>query len=527
MVDEHRQSIPVEVNLKTFLHPMNLIAETPLWLPPAGSERRLEPSNGRGEKSRRVAWLAWPAALAMLGLLLMLVIRVPEQADAAALALLNGILGTGAIVTFARRPSTEALVPVLFLPMVVVSWPLGSLYYMIFDPAMVYRTKWHVVRILDQNIRLQLCTFLFLVSYLPIVFMALRRSAAGKLRPIANPHRVADAMTFFSTLVIFANAASKIVPLPSLLVYLIDGLWIYFQGLLFVSGALYTHLSKKMKTYLAFVLPATVLFYTLGNARGMAIVPCLLFGLGLLFFSEVKQKTKLIILVAAFFLMPAYVVIGNTTRVLGHGIGFQDLGTRWEALQEWERVAENASFLGQTFARLFHVSGQRIVTTTPDKYPFVPFDLLAYLEELFLSVLPQRFFFKAPFYSGSEILLTYGFNISDTTAVEVSMIGSFYLLGGNLAVFLGGGALGLVHTVLILVLRSAGRSSGLKPLFLLGVLGGSLIGMTGHDLIHQWRRYVWCLLIGHAFYPVVSAITRERSCFPGSGNSKAKPCQST
>jgi hypothetical protein len=450
----------------------------------------------------------------LLGLLLLLIVRTPGETDAALLAYFNCVLGTWAIVFFARRVSVEALIPVLFLPMIIISWPLGSLYFAIFDPDMVYKTKWQVVRILDQNLRLQTASFLFLTGYLPVVFIALRRSVTSTVGSLRNPRRIADTVTIFSTAVILANATSKVVPLPSMLLYFIDGLWIYFQGIIFVTGALFTHISRKVKTYLTIVLPATVLFYTLGNARGMAMVPCALFGFGILFSSELKQKTKLIVLIVGLLSLPAYTVIGNTTRVLGHSIGFQDLDKRWEQLQDWEQVVENASFLGQTFSRLFHVSGQRIVTTTPEKYPYLPFNLLGFASEFFGNLLPRRFYHSAPVYSGNLILLRYGFNVSETTSVEVSLLGSLWLLGGYYGVLFGGTALGLVHTALIAVLRRARRTSGLKPMFLFGVLGGTLIGMSGFDLIHQSRRYVWCLIVGHVFYMALSLFIREPSEAP-------------
>jgi hypothetical protein len=40
-------------------------------------------------------------------------------------------------------------------------------------------------------------------------------------------------------------------------------------------------------------------------------------------------------------------------------------------------------------------------------------------------------------------------------------------------------------------------------------LAGHLVGSAGLDMIHQWRRLIWCLIFAHVFYWFLGFISGE------------------
>lgn len=456
-------------------------------------------------RSERTAWFTWPILLGLAAAPLVLAFKVEGDAFPAVLGYTNCVIGAAALIFFARKGRIEAAIPLLFLPLLLVAWPLASLYFAVFYPDMSYGLMDRPVRMLFGNERVQGAVLLFLSGYVPVVVLPLWLLSKNQIGTCRNPGRLADVVAIMAALILAINSLSKVVALPGPMIYVIDGLLIYSQGMLFVPGALIGRLSRAVKICLALFLPGMVFFYTLGNARAMAVLPCIMFLIGVLFFSHIKARTKLVILGGIVFLLPMYLVVGNATRELTGSIGFRDLGKRWEALQRWEEVAERTPAAAAALGRFFFTGGHSIITRTPEERPFLDFEWAGYIKEAFASLLPGRLYYE-PVYRGNWILSRYGFMITEQTSVEVSMLGNLWLLGGYQGVFLGGVAAGFLHGFLMGIFRIAGGRNGFLGLLFLGVVGSRLLGAAGQDIISQWRAIVWHLIFAVVFWLVAATL---------------------
>jgi len=476
-----------------------------------GSTRLIRSRNAsdRAEtRETRTWWFSWPVLLGLLVFPLIMAFKLQGDLWPATLAYANCVIGFTAVVLCARKARVESFIPVFFLPLLIVAWPLASIYFSMFYPDMSYGLLEGSVRMLEGNEKIQLAVLLFLCGYLPIVFFALRKAARSPRGCAARPGTVGDVVAILAVVVLTVNAISRVLPLPPPLVYVVDGLLIYSQGLLFLPGAVITRVSNTTKRILAIFLPLMVVFYTLGNARGIAMIPCAMFLSGILFFSDVKSLTKFGLLGAIVIILPTYMIIGNTTRELTHSIGFRDLDKRWEALKRWEEVAEKRPAGVALFGRLFFSGGHSIITRTPEERPFLPFHMGEYGKELLASLIPGRLYYE-PVYRGNRILSEYGFLITEKTNVEVSMLGNLWLLGGNMFVFLGGLAAGGLHWLLMGCIRLSRGLNGTLGLLFLGVVGTTLVGAAGQDIISQWRSIIWHLIFASLFYSVIAVLTRQ------------------
>ena len=453
-----------------------------------------------------MGWFSWPFLIMLFALPLLMVLRLQGEAWPALLAYINCVFGITAVILFARKARIDCAVPVLFLPLLVVAWPLASIYFAMFYPKMSYGLIHVSVKMLTGNDKMQLSVLLFLCGYLPIVFLATWGSTLKPGGYTVKTSAVVNVVAVLAIIILTVNGISKIQPFPGPMVYVFDGLLIYSQGLLFLPGALITRTSRAVKVLLAVFLPFMVFFYTLGNARGMAMVPIAMFTFGILFFSDIKNKTKFVILGAIILLLPTYVVVGNTTRVLTGSIGFNNLEKRWDALQRWEEVTDKTPVVASTFGRLFFTGGHSIITRTPEERPFLPFELGLYVKEIAASLLPGRSYYE-PVYRGNRILSEYGFLITKQTSVEVSMLGNLWLLGGYPFIFLGGLAAGLLHWFLMAILRMAKKRNALMGLLFLGVVGSTLLRASGQDIISQFRTIVWHLIFAWVFWLVTATLS--------------------
>jgi hypothetical protein len=455
-------------------------------------------------------WLSRPVIAVLLILPVLMVFKAQAYIAIVLLAYLNCVIGAWAVIVFAKKGRIDSLVPVIFLPLLIIGWPLGSIYFAMFFPEVSYGLGFRAVSYLSGNERIQFAVLLFLLGYLPLTLLSLRRSTASEGGKILNPSKVAAACALFGMSIFTMNAISKIVPLPGFVVYVIDGLLKYTYGILFVPGALITYMSKKMKIILAIFLPCFVFFYTLGNARLMATMPTMLFIFGVLFASKISPRTKLIILVSLVLLVPMYVVVGNATRVLTGSIGFENLGYRLEALKDWRQAAQQTTPLRSFFGRLFFTAGHTIVTETPEYYPYRSFGFIAYFKEFFLMLLPGRIYYN-PYYTGSYVLRDYGFMITEQTSVEVSLLGNFWLIGGPWFVFMGGVFAGGLQYLLVKLIRRAWRRSQFKAMLYVGLISNLLFGASGQDIMSNWRNIVWQLIYAYIFYLFISFIAGEFS----------------
>ncbi len=446
--------------------------------------------------------------LAVLGLLIPFKVR--SNFWGVSLAYVNCLIIFGSIIHFLKKWTTEALVPVFTFPVFFFAWPLATVYFAVFYPEARYVTYEGTITtyMLDGALRVQTAVFLFLLGYLPIVWLAVREKALASSTPARRPKLVANVIAVFSMIILGVHVISKLITVPDLAVYLVEGLLKYYNGLLFVVGALITNVSKKMKIALVVFLAVMVFFYTLGNARGWAIIPVFMFLMGILFLSRTPAKTKFIILVCIAVLFPIYVVIGNVTRILTGTAEFKDIAYRLGLLKEWRTATADTPPVYYTIHRLFHNAGHNVVINTPENSPYLAFAPLGFLKETFMRLIPGRLWFS-PYYSGYWMLTYYGFRIEEKSTIEISLIGNLWLLGGYRFVFAGGVVLGFLHCLVMSVIRRASMKSEVKALLFIGVFGPLLISTDGVALIDCWRNLVWCLIFVFVLWWVVALFTGE------------------
>ncbi|MHC4757359.1 MAG: hypothetical protein ACYTE8_01755 [Planctomycetota bacterium] len=456
-------------------------------------------------------WFSRPVIAVLLILPVLMVFKAQAYIAIVLLAYLNCIIGAWAVIAFAKKGRVDSLIPVIFLPLLIIGWPLASIYFAMFFPEISYGLGFRAVSHLSGNERIQFAVLLFLLGYLPLTFFSLRKSTEVEGGRILYPSKIIGITTFLGMTVLSLHAISRVAPFPGFLEYLINGLLKYTFGVFFVSGALLTYMSKRMKILLGIFFPCVVFFYTLGNARMWAMMPALLFIFGVLFASKISPRTKLIILVSLVLLVPMYVVVGNATRVLTGSIGFENLGYRFEALKDWRQAVQQTTPLRSFLGRLFFTAGHTIVTETPEYYPYRSFGFIAYFKEFFLMLLPGRIYYN-PYYSGSLALRNYGFMIiPGQTSVEVSLLGNFWLIGGPWFVFMGGVFTAALQYLLIKVIRRAWRRSQFKALLYVGLISNLLIGACGQDIMSNWRNIVWQLIFGFVYYIFIGFIAGEFS----------------
>ena len=450
-------------------------------------------------------YLVAAALLVLLGAILLF--SASNRLAIALMAYLNCVLYSAFSLFFYKKRTVSSLIPIATPMWMIFGSCLGIIYFSIFYPNSVHSTLTGLVSHFAGGVRYQLVIFLLLLSYFLTMALVLRKDTPGTQHPFMCTKRIAVLAFMIFIPVVLLNAVSKVVTFPGPILYLADGLFLYCSSLLFVAGALIKKVSKTMKIVLAAFLAASVLFYTIGNARAAAIKPILALLYGIFLFSELSPKTKAIIFMVCLAVLPTYVVIGNTTRLLLGKSGFEDLAYRWQTLKEWRYVvARQGDFLYRNFGRFFYTGGNVIITSTPSELPYLPFSPVAYGREMVEALVPGVILYR-PYYRGNWKLPDYGINvIPGVTSVEVSLIGHLWLLGGYLPVIGGGIVLGLVHGLLAWRMRRNWLRSPDRSVFYFGILFVSF-GLAS-DLISIWRTAIWHLMFAFIAFKLISPFLR-------------------
>jgi hypothetical protein len=398
------------------------------------------------------------------------------------------------------KGTLAAMVPLVFLPYLTSSWSISTLYFAIFAP---YHAFYAVdqgqveISFFDSGVKVQMVVLVFLILYLSVVLTALRKEGSQPENTITNPLIFTYAVTFIGLGIIFFNALSKILLSGGFFKYLAEGLFKYFWGLLFITGAFIKMIPRIVRILIFSLLGCAVLFYTVGNARGMALFTIAMLTFGILFFSEYSKKTKILILLCLLAAFPMYVMISNTTRALTGEIGFKDFFYRLNLLKEWRSAAADKSAVATTLHRLFHSGGHSVITRTPSDRPYHPISPFGFAYEMVASLKPGA----TSFYTSTGILLDYGFRvIPGQTSVEVSLVAGWWLLGGWPAIIVGGLAMGCFHCWLIKILQRAGRISKMKAFIFFSMYAPELLWATNHQPILYWRTTIYAMFFAFVVY---------------------------
>jgi len=428
------------------------------------------------------------------------------------LAWLNCVVIAFAVWRFVRKGTLAAMIPVVFLSYITVSWPISMIYFAIFYPEQAYPvfSRMTYISFFDSGVKVQLCVLLFLAGYLGVMFYLLRKERQRLYRVVGNPRLFVYSTILLDLSVILFHAVSYLVRLPDFLSYLIACSFRYFWGLIFIAGVLITKILLPVKVLLIMALAAAVFFYTVGNARGYALFTIFPFIFGIVFFSEYGRKTKLIIAFCLILSLPMYLFVSNATRLLTGTVGFGDFWYRVSVLKQWREAATERSAVALALDRAFSKSGHSIIARTPSEVPYRYFAPLRFFKEAIMTLLPQQYFYYPPYYGDLTLLSDYGFLIitgptgmPGQTSTEISMIGSLWMMGGWPSIILGGVCLGLLHGFLVKIIQRSSTYSMMKALVYFSLFIPPLIWGPHYPLMWHWHYLLYSLAFAFILYQIL------------------------
>jgi hypothetical protein len=441
------------------------------------------------------------------------------------LAYLNCLLYALFGIHFLKKGTLGNLIPLLAPSYLIIGSCVGLIYFGVFIPDAMYETLGGNVSYFAGGVRYQLAIFGFLLVYFLIMLRLLRSEDGVPQSPAMCTKYIA-----YLTLAIYV---------PVMLIGIVDrvaslgpiGIWGnrllgYYLSLLFVVGALFGKMSKSSKIFLIVFLGGTIVFFTLGVARGFAMKPVFPVVCGILLFSEVKNRTKLIFMAVTVVLLPLYMMVGNTIRLLTHtGAGaYRDFSQHLEVLKDWRQATQKRSPGVNFFGRMFLTAGNVIVADSPSRVPYLGFNPVGYFREATIYLLPGPVieailhssvsegqigeFFGAK-YTGKWRLLDYGIYVSPTQSVETSTIGACWMLGGFPYVIAGGCVLALIHGFTAWRIRRAWIENPDKGLFYFAIFFHSVYWTFNTDLILLWRNIIWMLIFAYFGYRIIFPFLRS------------------
>lgn len=479
---------------------------------PPGAQARFAPALTVGPpvespRGGQFAWLQWPW-IVVLVFLPLAILALAEERDRAGLILayINvAIIGT-AIIYFIKQHNFAAMVPVLFIGYLFFCWPAATIYMGLFSPENRYVMIDETYRrCLDGNVRVQLAAMVHVLCYLLMIFLLAPRS--GPVGDFAQRDRAGTVLGVLAAVgAIFSTGLHVVGQMSSSAVigYLGIGAFIYLNGFPFVVGALFPRVPIAVRVALIGFLCCTAVFYLVGGGRTWAILPFLLLTLGAIFYSAYKQRTRMMIAAALLIGMPIIIVAGETTQILLGSKGWERFDERAAALKEnWRGNLAEGSTLGRTFSRTFSTGGHSLITLTPDYYDYVPFVAGDFAQELITTIFVPGRLYGARYYSWTGQLKRYGFRITEKTSVELSFVGSLWMIGGWLPVILGSLYVGLIHAIAMRWIHRAAQYSPYKGLFYLSMIAYSVFWASNLDVITHTRMLLLAGIAGWLVWHIV------------------------
>lgn len=453
----------------------------------------------RGMPQRvRQTWFVYPSVIGLLTLpVVILVSARAEDRAGLILSYLNVLIIVVAMAYFVRRRTLHAILPVLYLTWLLFSWPLASIYFGVFAPEAGYTLTDETQRaFLFNNARVQAVVLLFLLVYLPIV------SVLGRWRtPVADYREASPAVMVVVLIAIGISvfgltykAIGQFMEKGSLLRYFADASFLYLNGVPLMVGVLFPIVPVVLRVLFLLFLGGIGFFFLLANARGLAMLPVAMFTFGLLFVSSMSQRWKAGLLGIVLLAFPLLLVVGETTRaLLGRG-GFEHLEYRLETMDRWQEVMGQGSVIARTFGRMFFTGGHSIITITPDSMEYLEFQAPRYITELLTRLFVPGRIYADHYYSSTKQLRRYKFMITEATSVELSFLGSMWLIGGVLPVVVGTALVALLHLLAGWWVRAAARASPYQGAFFLAVISYAMLWGHNLDLISHARNLIWLMV---------------------------------
>jgi len=436
------------------------------------------------------------------------------------MAYMNCLLYSVFAIYFIKKGTLGCLIPVIVPIWLVVGSCIGIIYFAIFWPDEGYETMSGSVSFFAGGAKYQLAIFSFLLTYLGSLAWLLRKEGSVE----QQSWMVSKSIAYISLFLVVAAVSIEIIfaflPLPLFFHLWAGRLFTRYQTVLFVTGVVIVILPKVTKIWTVFFLAAMTFFYILRNARAMALVPLIAFFSGVFFFSQLKTRTKLTLALMMITSIPFFLMIGNTVRIiLGAGALQASAQQRFSALKDWREAARQWDVGLGFFGRMYFTAGNLIVAHTPTLYPYRYPSPKKYAKEFAIYMLPDQAIRRVKGisdrttklsvlmhtdYTGTWLLRDYGMEVIETSSVETSTIGHFWMLGGYLPVLLGGFMVALVHAFTAGIIRRAWIRNPDKAVFYFGVLFYCFIWTLNWDFIQLWRNIFWNLIYAFVGFKLIS-----------------------
>jgi hypothetical protein len=461
----------------------------------------------------RQKWLRRPIAIFLICTPLAILLAVPTEHWAAALlAFLNASLIFGAIAYFARQRTFEAMLPIFFLVWQLMQFPIGTLYFAVVMPEAYYEVSDQKRFYLEDNWKVQLALLLFLFAFLtPQLFAIRKRRGEGEVE--VDRQSAIGMSTICLAMVLVAIGSHMLASLRLVpgLEYFSNGAVIYMNGMMFVLGVFFSRMPMGMRGLVLIILMFVLGFYAIANARSQAIQPVVFMLAGMLFVSRMNPRVKNLLVIGFMVFFPVFMVVGNTTRhLLNRAGGYENIGQRIEAMGRWEESLRKQPVMFSTITRLFSTGGHSLITKTPEPVYYLGFSAIEYAEELLITAFVPGILYHKSFYSTSFQLKRYNFYITDKTSVEMSMVGSLWMINGPIAVFFGGLFVGLINAALGVMISRLRRRTPNRALFLFAMLAPGILFGSQYDAISYFNKAVRSTIFGHVLYFVaILPLVRE------------------
>jgi hypothetical protein len=439
-----------------------------------------------------------------------------EYLGGALVAYLNCVIIIWAGLHFLKRDPVIGMLPAIAMPLFLFAWPASCLFFAIKQTPSGYGTIYNIYSHLQGFLRVQLAMLVFLAGYLPLVMLCYHRAPVESGSPIHRPRRAVILVTILVLAIIVAYDASRLISFWSQggLQWWTWGLFNYANGLMLVSGALVLYLPRLSLIFLLVFFAGHLFIYAVGNARLAGLLPPMYMFAGILFFSKLTQKRKTLSLVMLLVAIPLYVWVGNTTRTVMNTVGFENFAQRVQVLLQGppEDISGGGGAATATMGRMFMTGGHNIIVRTPEEVPYFEFEPLRYAQEMAVSLIPGALYFE-PWYRSNWHLRRYGFYL-EGTSIEISMLGHFWMMGGWLAAFLGGLAVGCVHCGGMELVRLARRQSWLKALIYTSILATMYFNTAGAEFPSFFRSVVWAWMLAFLVYQAVRIVVPQAEPAP-------------
>lgn len=473
------------------------------------------PSGGRDA----FGWIVWPWVCVLM-VLPLAILALAEDRDRTGLILayVNVALIGSTIVYFVTRHTFAALVPVLWFSWLLLSWPSATIYMGLFEPEARYVLVDETYRrCLDGNERMQFVVLIHALTYLMVIALFAPKGAAVPdfSANDSTAWRLGVAATLLAMFAIGIHAiGARLGEGP--ISYIGTGAFIYLNGFPFIIGALFPRIPIAIRGVFLGFLIVVGLFYLVAGARTWALLPFVLMVAGLLFCAAYPQRIKLLVILAFVVGFPIAVVFGETTQALTQTKGFERFEERQAQLQgTWRQNLAQGSTIGRTFGRTFSTGGHSIVTLTPESYDYLEFNAGNYLTELVTVIFVPGAIYGGRYYASTTQLKRYGMRITEKTSVELSFVGSLWLIGGWLPLIVGTALVAVMHALMMRWIHSATLASPYQGLFYVAMTAYPIFWGYNLDPISHTRGVVLgCIAAMLVWYivimPFVGVVRRAR-----------------